>query len=349
MTQLTEFEFIPPPEAPVFYPTPEEFALGPLEYISKIRPLAEPHGICKIIPPNSFQPPFAVAVEGFRFTPRIQRLNELEATTRIKLNFIEQIVKFWDLQGASFKIPNLERRSLDLYNLHKIVKEEGGFEICTRDRKWSRVASRMGYGNNASNKGTIASLLRQHYERILFPYDVFQSGATIGPDIDEKSVPLSSDGEDTEDSKEQTNRILKSPNDKSTTPEKRVLRRQQPVSPSHQNQAILSPNSQNKELKKLQVYGAGPKMPGVVSELPLTEREPPNKVGLNNNLDSDDSNNWNCHLTQVCLHCGESNPTPMLLTCDNCENTYHTHCLIPPLNDWPKGLHIIRKLLKSIN
>jgi hypothetical protein len=37
--------------------------------------------------------------------------------------------------------------------------------------------------DNASNKGTIASLLRQHYERILFPYDVFQSGATIGPDI----------------------------------------------------------------------------------------------------------------------------------------------------------------------
>jgi histone demethylase JARID1 len=52
MTQLTEFEFIPPPEAPVFYPTAEEFALGPLEYISKIRPQAEPHGICKIIPPN---------------------------------------------------------------------------------------------------------------------------------------------------------------------------------------------------------------------------------------------------------------------------------------------------------
>lgn len=33
------------------------------------------------------------------------------------------------------------------------------------------------------NRGTIASLLRQHYERILYPYDVFQSGATIGPDI----------------------------------------------------------------------------------------------------------------------------------------------------------------------
>ena len=47
-----DFEFIPPPECPVFYPTEEEFSLGPLEYISKIRAEAEPHGICKIIPPN---------------------------------------------------------------------------------------------------------------------------------------------------------------------------------------------------------------------------------------------------------------------------------------------------------
>ncbi|CAG2178010.1 unnamed protein product, partial [Oppiella nova] len=281
-------------------------------YISKIRAEAEPHGICKIIPPNTFQPPFAVAVEEFRFTPRIQRLNELEATTRIKLNFIEQIVKFWDLQGASFKIPTLERRSLDLYNLHRIVGEEGGFEICTRDRKWSRVAARMGYGNNASNRGTIASLLRQHYERILFPYDVFQSGATIGPDIDEKSVTISSD-DDCEDKK-----ALKSCNDSKelATPEKRVLRRQS-ISPSNQNPLLISPNSQNKELKKLQVYGAGPKMPGYVSEQTERERE---------------------QAVKVCLHCGETNPTPMLLTCDNCTNTYHTHCLIPPLNDWPKGV-----------
>lgn len=47
-----DYEFIPPPEAPVFYPTEEEFALGPLKYIAKIRAKAEPHGICKIIPPK---------------------------------------------------------------------------------------------------------------------------------------------------------------------------------------------------------------------------------------------------------------------------------------------------------
>lgn len=44
------FEFEPPPEAPVFHPSEEEFN-DPLEYINKIRKYAEESGICKIKPP----------------------------------------------------------------------------------------------------------------------------------------------------------------------------------------------------------------------------------------------------------------------------------------------------------
>nr|CAD1823342.1 unnamed protein product [Ananas comosus var. bracteatus] len=41
------------PHAPVFYPTEEEF-VDPLAYIDRIRPLAEPFGICRIVPPKSW-------------------------------------------------------------------------------------------------------------------------------------------------------------------------------------------------------------------------------------------------------------------------------------------------------
>lgn len=76
-------------EAPTFHPTLDEFKRGPISYIAKIRSQAEKYGICKIVPPKSFKPPFAVNENCFKFTPRTQRLNELEASIRTKLNYTE--------------------------------------------------------------------------------------------------------------------------------------------------------------------------------------------------------------------------------------------------------------------
>lgn len=47
---MNENEFWPP-DAPVFYPTCDEFA-DPLEYLEKIRPIGSRAGLCKIIPPK---------------------------------------------------------------------------------------------------------------------------------------------------------------------------------------------------------------------------------------------------------------------------------------------------------
>lgn len=55
------------------------------------------------------------------------------------------------------------------------MASEGGFETVCKEKHWSNVASRLGF---PSGKG-IGSLLRSHYERILYPYELFQSGATL--------------------------------------------------------------------------------------------------------------------------------------------------------------------------
>lgn len=62
-----------------------------------------------------------------------------------------------------------------IFDVFQIVSSEGGFETVCKEKRWSKVSSRMGY---PSGRGT-GSLLRSHYERILYPYELFQSGATL--------------------------------------------------------------------------------------------------------------------------------------------------------------------------
>lgn len=62
------------------------------------------------------------------------------------------------------------------------VQHNDGLEVVTRDKKWSHVAARLGY---QPGKG-IASTLRQHYEKLIYPYDIFLLSAT--PDVKEVMV-----------------------------------------------------------------------------------------------------------------------------------------------------------------
>lgn len=44
------------PHAPVFFPTIEDFEGNPIQYVEKIRPVAEKYGIVKIVPPKGWNP-----------------------------------------------------------------------------------------------------------------------------------------------------------------------------------------------------------------------------------------------------------------------------------------------------
>uniref|UniRef100_A0A9I9CUV7 Lysine-specific demethylase JMJ16 n=1 Tax=Cucumis melo TaxID=3656 RepID=A0A9I9CUV7_CUCME len=76
-------------DAPVFYPTEEEFG-DTLTYIASIRAKAEPYGICRIVPPSSWKPPCPLKQkhiwEGSKFVTRVQRIDKLQNRESIRKN-----------------------------------------------------------------------------------------------------------------------------------------------------------------------------------------------------------------------------------------------------------------------
>lgn len=348
-----EFHFDTPPECPVFRPTTEEFK-NPLAYISKIRSIAEKCGIAKIQPPASWSPPFAVDVDKLRFTPRVQRLNELEAKTRVKLNFLDQIAKFWELQGSSLKIPMVERKALDLYTLHRIVQEEGGMEQTTKDRKWAKVANRMQYPSSKS----VGATLKAHYERILHPFEVYTSGKVLGPTPAASAgsaggtpVKLEDGGGGTDYKVHEipTRQQIAPPNESSTRRSKRFgnssascgLSGVTPTTtPKPSTAGVFVKTETKEEFKRdllssfnASINSGGGSTPSAAGGGPANTRGANQKKGLGEPpaLIVDPLMKYICHI------CNRGDVEESMLLCDGCDDSYHTFCLLPPLTSIPKG------------
>ncbi|KAG9493201.1 lysine-specific demethylase 5B [Eleutherodactylus coqui] len=329
-------EFVPPPECPVFEPSREEFA-DPYAYINKIRPIAERTGICKVRPPPDWQPPFACDVDKLHFTPRIQRLNELEAQTRVKLNFLDQIAKFWELQGCTLKIPHVERKILDLFQLNKLVSDEGGFDLVCRERKWTKIAVRMGFSTGKA----IGSHIRGHYERILYPYNLFQSGASLlAPEACTKLF-----NDDTYSDKKPT--LVPDVKDKEYKPHD--IPQRQSVQPS-ENCARRAKRMRSEAVKikvepeeapELRPWTLRRRMGATPSicendESQITVKRESIEAAIDKPKAKSKKNRSPVDL-YVCFLCGSGSDEDRLLLCDGCDDSYHTFCLIPPLHDVPKG------------
>lgn len=61
------------------------------------------------------------------------------------------------------------------FSLFKLVNEEGGFDAVCKERRWTKISVKMGFAPGKA----VGSHLRAHYERILYPYNLFQTGDNL--------------------------------------------------------------------------------------------------------------------------------------------------------------------------
>lgn len=103
-------------------------------------------------------------LQKFRFKTRLQRLNNIEASCRAKLNFLEQLYQFHRQQGnPRVAVPTINHKPLDLWLLRKEVQKLGGYQavcyyVCLRSSHAQLLWELGGRGKQMGGFGTGARL-----------------------------------------------------------------------------------------------------------------------------------------------------------------------------------------------
>ncbi|KAH7445800.1 hypothetical protein KP509_01G024900 [Ceratopteris richardii] len=169
------------PEAPIYYPTEEEFK-DPLKYIEKIRKEAETYGICKIVPPKQWNPPFTIDRKNFTFPTKLQAIHHLQMrpAAHDADTFKLEYTRYLKNQGhAVYKWPSFRGKDLDLCQFFSAVKRHGGYQKVTKDKKWGEVLQILDPSFMLTSQSeSLQTMLREMYETHLYDYEAHLSKLT---------------------------------------------------------------------------------------------------------------------------------------------------------------------------
>ncbi|KAL7424409.1 hypothetical protein Q5752_000091 [Cryptotrichosporon argae] len=292
-------------ECPAYHPTPAQFA-DPMAYIESIASEARRYGICKIVPPEGWQMPFTVDAERFRFKTRLQRLNSLEAASRAKLNFLEQLSMYHHQQGDStVTIPIIDRRLLDVWKLRKEVNSLGGVDEVTRLKAWEDITHKLDF-----DPARHTSVVRNAYLRIVSPFENFvlrakKSGAVAA----HANGAASGSMPETPARSSRMGGMRSSPR----RPAGYTALQSKPVSD------LDTPSA-----SRIKVPGFS-SLDGSDSELSEEETSPQKPRRPDGHYEKG----------EVCEVCSRGDAANKILLCDGCDRGFHTYCLSPPLSSVP--------------
>ncbi|KAJ2710567.1 hypothetical protein H4R19_003685, partial [Coemansia spiralis] len=286
--------------APTFYPSAAEFQ-DPLAYIQKIRPLAESAGLCKIVPPEGWSPPFSLDTKRFRFKTRIQKLNSLEGKTRTNLNYLDQLHRFHSQQGRPMvKVPQLDHRPIDLYGLRHEVTVRGGYQKVNGEKRWAEIGRVMKYDRKTCT--SMSNSLKSTYQKYILPFELYlakHGGAPPGSQSTGAGGGDDDNGSSSAPPAEGTRRSKRRHSSRDDPPDSSDA----PVGPSPTRVAH----------------------PGVA----LPRASSP----------AASADSTTTSIPETCEVCRSAENEDSMLICDGCDRGFHMFCLNPPLraipsNDW---------------
>lgn len=158
-------------EAPTFHPSEKDFQ-DPLEYIDKIRPIAEKYGICRVVPPSNFKPECKVS-DDMRFTAYNQYIHRMLHRWGPNVKEMMAIKKYLATQSITLNQPPwIGGMEVDLPHLYQTVQSLGGLKEVIEKKKWQKVADGMKIPKSAQDRVT---KLDDIYCKYLLPYDTLST------------------------------------------------------------------------------------------------------------------------------------------------------------------------------
>ncbi|XP_059149711.1 protein Jumonji-like [Physella acuta] len=152
---------------PTFQPTESEFT-DPLTYITKIQHLAEPYGMCRIIPPASWKLDSNKISDDVRFTPQVQQIHRLYKRWGPNVQHAAAINQHLLSENSNISTtPQIGGVQIDLPQLYHLVEESGGPKKMSDKKHWARVADIMNIPKQAMDRTVRLYDIYCHH---VFPY-----------------------------------------------------------------------------------------------------------------------------------------------------------------------------------
>ncbi|KAJ7639289.1 jumonji superfamily protein [Roridomyces roridus] len=304
------------PDCPTFYPTAEEFR-DPMAYIRSISDHANAYGICKVVPPAGWKMPFVTDTANFRFKTRLQRLNSVEASSRAKINFLEQLYVWHQQQGnPRVSVPTINNKPLDLYQLRKEVRKLGGFYAVTKKKLWSDLGRILGYHGIPG----LSTQLKNSYTRVILPFEEYEAKNVSKPQT--QAPPKKEKAANGDDNPSRPSLSAK-PMDVSPPPESPLTSTSSPLSepPEDGEHKANGKPASNRPRRST-------RMGSVDQSLKVSPLAPPVFHDIKEQKPEDHEQN--------CEICHKKNRGEEMLLCDGCDCGFHMFCLDPPLESIPK-------------
>ncbi|EDV26010.1 uncharacterized protein TRIADDRAFT_55681 [Trichoplax adhaerens] len=157
-------------EAPTFKPSKEEFS-DPANFLDSICSRVKEYGICKITPPNDWEPECKVN-DNIHFTSNVQYVEQLFQRFGPNSEQLDCIRKHLMKEGIELKqIPSLGGIDIDLPRLSKVIKELGGLQQVINKNKWNKVCEALYIPKTVPHRVT---KIQDDYYKYLLSYDMLE-------------------------------------------------------------------------------------------------------------------------------------------------------------------------------